>query len=166
MVELCKDQAGSRFIQQQLECASEKNFTECFEELSTNMFILMLDPFGNYVIQKLFDRGSPEQIQSLGDKLKNKVLTLSLHMYGSRVMQKALETLGLKMKTSLARELKGRCQPLSRYHTKLSDSNRVQCFSRGSSLQETFGLQEKSASNNTQTPLHYLSIVIILILAY
>ncbi|CAM9817269.1 unnamed protein product [Chrysoparadoxa australica] len=62
VVEFCRDQHGSRFIQQKLEVASDAEKAAFFDEVFAHAQSLMTDVFGNYVIQKLFDHGSPNQV--------------------------------------------------------------------------------------------------------
>lgn len=47
------DQHGSRFIQQKLETAEDREKEQIFNEVQPQSLSLMTDVFGNYVIQKV-----------------------------------------------------------------------------------------------------------------
>lgn len=105
--EFSRDQYGSRFIQQKLETASNKEKEMIFSELYPYALELMTDVFGNYVIQKFFEHGTPEQKKNLAKILKGHVLALTLQTYGCRVIQKALELIEDDDKGTIAEELNG-----------------------------------------------------------
>lgn len=107
VVHFAKDQHGSRFIQQKLERASDKEKQLLFEEVLANAHVLMVDVFGNYVIQKFFEFGTAEQKAALGRALKGNVMSLALQMYGCRVIQKAMESIDESMQLEILRELEG-----------------------------------------------------------
>ena len=86
-------QHGSRFIQQQMESASEEEKADVFAEIECSAALLMSDLFGNYVIQKFFEFGNAQQIQLLCNLLKGNIVPLSFQTYGCRVVQKAIENL-------------------------------------------------------------------------
>ncbi|VDM53376.1 unnamed protein product [Angiostrongylus costaricensis] len=109
VVDFAKDQHGSRFIQQKLERASDKEKQLLFEEVLANAHVLMVDVFGNYVIQKFFEFGTPEQKAALGRSLKGNVMNLALQMYGCRVIQKAMESIDESMQLEILREMEGHC---------------------------------------------------------
>lgn len=92
IVEFCKDQHGSRFIQQKLEQASELQKEYVFLEVLPATYSLMTDVFGNYVIQKFFEHGSLQQKTILVNRLGGHVAALAVHTYGCRVVQKAIES--------------------------------------------------------------------------
>ena len=56
--DFCRDQHGSRFIQQKLADALPEEIMAVFEEVQPHAISLMQDVFGNYVIQKCFEHGS------------------------------------------------------------------------------------------------------------
>lgn len=56
--EFCRDQHGSRFIQQKLADASAEEIMAVYEEVEPQAITLMQDVFGNYVIQKCFEHGN------------------------------------------------------------------------------------------------------------
>ena len=56
--EFCRDQHGSRFIQQKLADATPEEIMEVYEQVEHQVIALMQDVFGNYVIQKCFEHGS------------------------------------------------------------------------------------------------------------
>lgn len=92
MVEFCKDQHGSRFIQQKLEHATDMEKDDVFIEVLPASYSLMTDVFGNYVIQKFFEYGSLQQKSVLVERLSGHVAALAVHTYGCRVVQKAIES--------------------------------------------------------------------------
>mmetsp|Transcript_6634 Transcript_6634/g.28288 ORF Transcript_6634/g.28288 Transcript_6634/m.28288 type:complete len:1062 (-) Transcript_6634:2177-5362(-) len=105
VVEFATDQHGSRFIQQQLEVASQEEVQIVLTETLEDVQILMMDVFGNYVVQKLLEYGGKQAVQLIAAELSGRMLTLSLHMYGCRVVQKVLEVLDNNSRGSLVREL-------------------------------------------------------------
>ncbi|OMP01089.1 hypothetical protein COLO4_12170 [Corchorus olitorius] len=107
VVEFSTDQYGSRFIQQQLENATEEEKTKIFPEILPHARALMTDVFGNYVIQKFFEHGTESQRAELASQLTGHVLPLSLQMYGCRVIQKALEVVDVDQQTVMVAELDG-----------------------------------------------------------
>ena len=111
-----------RFIQQNLERASEKDKKIIFDEILPNAQSLMTDVFGNYVIQvssiffsffpslffqKFFEHGSTEEKAALTEAIRGNVMTLALQMYGCRVIQKALESIDEDSQLELLNEMKG-----------------------------------------------------------
>ena len=93
VIEFAKDQCGSRFMQQKLECANSGQKRMVFDELAPELCSLMNHKYANYVIQKYFELGSDEQKIVLVQHLQGNVLFLSFAVYGYRVIQKAIETL-------------------------------------------------------------------------
>ncbi|KAE8684890.1 Pumilio-like protein 4 [Hibiscus syriacus] len=107
VVEFSTDQYGSRFIQQKLETATEKEKNKIFPEIIPHVRALMTDVFGNYVIQKFFEHGTESQRAELASQLTGHVLALSLQMYGCRVIQKALEVVDVDQQARMVAELDG-----------------------------------------------------------
>jgi Pumilio-family RNA binding repeat len=87
----CKDQYGSRNIQNMLESGNEYLRNKIFDYLLLDLPELVYDKFGNYVIQKYIDIGSPQNQQTIYDFVKRELLFISLHSYGCRVVQKIVE---------------------------------------------------------------------------
>ena len=56
--EFCRDQHGSRFIQERLAKASAEDVLALYSEVQPRMLSLMTDVFGNYVIQKFLEHGN------------------------------------------------------------------------------------------------------------
>lgn len=104
--EFAKDQHGSRFIQQELETASDESKEAFFKEIRTNSMDLMTDVFGNYVIQKYFEHGTPVQKKVLFELMRGSFNTLSLQMYGCRVVQRCLEGIPLTDQLEIMEELR------------------------------------------------------------
>ena len=108
-VELCKDQQGSRFLQQLINSdrlsASSRNVLFC--RVLSEAKLLTTDPFGNYVVQKLVDCATANQRSELFAKLKGSIFTLSIHMFGCRVVQRLIECSSIQEQQIAAAELKG-----------------------------------------------------------
>ena len=93
LLESCKDQYGSRLIQQYLEKADSANREKIFNELVPFLNILMTDVFGNYIIQKILEIGTVQQKLKIYKVVREYILELSCHTYGCRVIQKILEVI-------------------------------------------------------------------------
>ncbi|XBW36040.1 hypothetical protein QEN19_001615 [Hanseniaspora menglaensis] len=105
-LEFCKDQVGSRFIQDVLPNTDEKILLSFYNEIDQHVFELMMDVFGNYVIQKLLEISSNEIIiDKIMSHVKGNVLTLTKSQYGCRIIQKALSYVPLNHKLSIIKEL-------------------------------------------------------------
>ncbi|SCV99588.1 LAFE_0A06502g1_1 [Lachancea fermentati] len=104
-LEFCKDQHGSRFIQQELAKASDAEKEVIFNEIRDEAISLSDDVFGNYVIQKFFEHGLKIQKDVLFKQFTGKMEQLSLQMYACRVIQRALECIEDSQKIALVREL-------------------------------------------------------------
>lgn len=106
-LEFCKDQVGSRFIQDVLPNTSEEVLIAFYKEIDPNVLELMMDVFGNYVIQKLIEISRNEMvIDSIMGHVKGEVLVLTKSQYGCRIIQKALSYVSLSHKLSIVEELK------------------------------------------------------------
>ncbi|PRW20331.1 pumilio-like protein isoform A [Chlorella sorokiniana] len=101
----CRDQHGSRLVQQQLESADPALVAELFGEVQHKLLPLMVDVFGNYVVQRFLERGGPEVQAAVGAAIRGKALPLSLQVYGCRVVQKALEVLPQGERVAVCGEL-------------------------------------------------------------
>lgn len=93
LVENCRDQNGSRLIQQQFEKSNEQEKEQIFQQILPHAYSLMTDVFGNYVLQKILELGTVEQKIKIFDAMKGNIFQLSQHTYGCRVVQKILEEL-------------------------------------------------------------------------
>lgn len=107
IVGFCKDQNGSRFIQQRLEVADTSEKEQVMSEVRSCIRDLRDDVFGNYVVQKLFEKATEEIKNELTTTLFGEIRILSLKMYGCRVVQTALETLDDQTVMRLIDEFKG-----------------------------------------------------------
>lgn len=107
VLEFCKDQHGSRFIQHELATASASQREVVFNEIREHAIELSDDVFGNYVIQKFFEYGSGTQRDVLVSQFAGKMRKLSMQMYACRVIQKALEFIEPQQRIQLADELSG-----------------------------------------------------------
>ncbi|SCU85827.1 LADA_0D10000g1_1 [Lachancea dasiensis] len=106
-LEFCKDQHGSRFIQQELASAADVEKEVIFNEIREEAIALADDVFGNYVIQKFFEHGLKSQRDILFEKFTGRMQKLSLQMYACRVIQRALECIEEDQKVALVTELSG-----------------------------------------------------------
>lgn len=104
-LEFCKDQHGSRFIQQELVNASDAEKEVIFNEIRDEAIALADDVFGNYVIQKFFEHGTKTQKDVLVEQFTGKMEQLSLEMYACRVIQRAFECIEEQQKVALVQEL-------------------------------------------------------------
>jgi len=91
LLEACKDQNGSRIIQQYFEKADREEKERIFQQIIAHGYSLMADMFGNYVIQKILELGTIQQKLKIYEIMKGKIFMLSQHTYSCRVIQKALE---------------------------------------------------------------------------
>eukprot|EP00656_Telonema_subtile_P054941 TRINITY_DN8335_c0_g2_i1.p1 TRINITY_DN8335_c0_g2~~TRINITY_DN8335_c0_g2_i1.p1 ORF type:complete len:497 (+),score=176.63 TRINITY_DN8335_c0_g2_i1:131-1621(+) len=114
---LCRDQFGSRFLQQKLEAASPAALASVFAELRSEVVVLSKDVFGNYVVQKLLQHGPPSLVAELAELLCPHTVALSTHTYGCRVIQRAIEVAGREERAAMICTLEGRERAL------LSDAN-------------------------------------------
>lgn len=105
VLEFCKDQHGSRFIQHELSVVSPAEREVIFNEVRDHAIELSDDVFGNYVIQKFFEFGSTTQKAVLVSQFRGKMKKLSMQMYACRVIQKVLEYIDLSQRISLVNEL-------------------------------------------------------------
>lgn len=105
VLEFCKDQHGSRFIQHELSIAAPSQREVVFNEIRDHAIELSDDVFGNYVIQKFFEYGSKTQRDVLVSQFKGKMRKLSMQMYACRVIQKALEFVEPQQRIALVNEL-------------------------------------------------------------
>ncbi|EDO15778.1 hypothetical protein Kpol_478p14 [Vanderwaltozyma polyspora DSM 70294] len=105
VLEFCKDQHGSRFIQQELAVVTPSEREVIFNEIRDHILELSDDVFGNYVIQKFFEYGSETQKNILVDQFRNRMQKLSMQMYACRVIQRALEFIELQQRIDLVLEL-------------------------------------------------------------
>jgi len=92
LLENCRDQNGSRLIQQHFEKADYEEQEKIFEQIYPQAYSLMTDVFGNYVIQKIFEFGNEQQKTALYHEMQGKIFELCQNAYGCRVVQKALES--------------------------------------------------------------------------
>lgn len=80
--EFCRDQHGSRFIQQKLVEGPPEQLMQLYEEIQPHVIALMQDVFGNYVIQKCFEHGSQVSCHMCADDittiLSTAVITVSV----------------------------------------------------------------------------------------
>ncbi|PAV78711.1 hypothetical protein WR25_16402 [Diploscapter pachys] len=107
VVEFAKDHSGSRFIQQNLERASEKDKKVIFDEIRPDALRLMTNIYGNHVIQELFEHGSTEEKAALIEVIRGNVISLALQVNGSKVVQKAFGSIDEDSQLGLLNEMRG-----------------------------------------------------------
>jgi hypothetical protein len=112
LVDLSRDQHGSRFIQQKLDTCDDTTKETVFVELTKYALDIANDVFGNYVMQKLIEQGHSEQKLNIVKALRGSILDLSCKMYGCRVIQKVFETGSLDGHLLLIPELKSNVEEL------------------------------------------------------
>ena len=112
LVDLSRDQHGSRFIQQKLDICDVQTKDTVFVELTKYALDIANDVFGNYVMQKLIEQGNFEQKLNIVKALRGSILDLSCKMYGCRVIQKVFETGSLDGHLLLLPELKSNVETL------------------------------------------------------
>ncbi|KAL6121153.1 Pum2 [Nucleospora cyclopteri] len=88
---VCKDQEGSRFIQNKLDQWSREEVTTFFAEIVENSLELSTNLFGNYVIQKIIAFLGPNECYTLIAQFFTHIYSLSTHVYGCRVVQKLID---------------------------------------------------------------------------
>ena len=108
IVELAKDQYGSRHLQQKIQECTAAEKQQIFEEIKDQCIPLMSDLFGNYVVQMLMEKGEIEQRDKIIAKIQGTVPQLSFDMYGCRCVQKAIEVGTIEQKLLLLEEIKPR----------------------------------------------------------
>ncbi len=91
LIENCRDQNGSRLIQQQFEKSNEQEKEHIFSQIIPHAYSLMTDVFGNYVIQKVLELGPVDQKLRLFEAMQGHIQELAKHTYGCRVVQRTLE---------------------------------------------------------------------------
>ena len=87
VVDFCRDQNGSRFIQQRLEVAPQSEKDLIMEEIVSasggGLTALCGDVFGNYVVQKLLEVGDDKMLEDImKSALQGEMMNLSMQMYG------------------------------------------------------------------------------------
>lgn len=106
IVELSKDQFGSRYLQHKIQESTAAEKQMIFDEIKEPCVPLMSDLFGNYVIQVLMDHGTSDQRTAVIEKIQGQVKKLSFDMYGCRCVQKAIEVGTIDQKLKLLEEVK------------------------------------------------------------
>lgn len=92
-VEVCKDQEGSRFIQNAVDTWTPEQISYFFSQIVGSAYSLSMNLFGNYVIQKIIPFLNEDELFKLILQFFGHIYELSLHVYGCRVIQKLLDNL-------------------------------------------------------------------------
>ncbi|KAI5169695.1 pumilio RNA-binding family [Pancytospora epiphaga] len=92
-VSVCKDQDGSRFIQNKLEAWRPDQISFFFLQICDSALDLSTNLFGNYVIQKIIPYLREDEAFKLIVQFFGQIVELSLHVYGCRVIQKLIDNL-------------------------------------------------------------------------
>eukprot|EP00826_Nyctotherus_ovalis_P012512 TRINITY_DN13316_c0_g1_i10.p1 TRINITY_DN13316_c0_g1~~TRINITY_DN13316_c0_g1_i10.p1 ORF type:complete len:519 (-),score=117.05 TRINITY_DN13316_c0_g1_i10:167-1723(-) len=106
MLELAKDQFGSRHLQQRIQENVPEEKEIIYKELKPYVSELMIDAFGNYVIQMLIQYGLPKQRDELIAAIIKNAKHLAFDMCGCRCMQKALSVGNREQSVVIVKELK------------------------------------------------------------
>lgn len=112
IIEVAKDQKGSRFIQDVYCMSSDFDKQQIFEEIKDASKLLMFDKFANYVIQKIFEHGLDFQKEALSLQIKGSMLSLSMDDHACRVIQKMIENVKTPTRLELVAELKENVEKL------------------------------------------------------
>lgn len=91
MVELAKDQFGSRHLQQRIQGGIPAERKAIYDELKESLNGLMTDAFGNYVVQMFIQHSKEEDYNEIIEEVIKNARRLAFDMYGCRCVQKALE---------------------------------------------------------------------------
>jgi len=106
VVELSKDQFGSRYFQQRIQENSPEEKEIIYKELKPKLNELMTDAFGNYVVQIFIQYGLPNQRNELITTIIKNTMKLAFNMYGCRCIQKALSMGTLDQRIAIVNEIK------------------------------------------------------------
>lgn len=91
MLELAKDQFGSRHLQQRIQRGVEAEREAIYDELKESLNGLMTDAFGNYVVQMFIQYTKGNDCNEIIEEVVQNAKRLAFDMYGCRCVQKALE---------------------------------------------------------------------------
>jgi pumilio RNA-binding family len=91
LIQHCKDQNGSRTIQETFEVATDAEKQMLFEKMQSEIPNLMVDVFGNYVVQRFLEKGLPQHKEHIMREILKSLRSLSVHSYGCRVVQSMLD---------------------------------------------------------------------------
>jgi hypothetical protein len=106
MLELSRDQFGSRHLQQRIQENTPEEKEIIYKELESHINELMTDAFGNYVVQMLIQYGLPNQRDELIILIITTTSKLAFDMYGCRCLQKALTVGTLDQRIEIVSRLK------------------------------------------------------------
>lgn len=106
MLELSKDQFGSRHLQQRIQEDNQEEKEIIHNELKPYLNELMTDAFGNYVVQMFVQYSSQKQRDELIASIIKNTKKLSFDMYGCRCIQKALAVGSQEQRLAIVNELK------------------------------------------------------------
>lgn len=90
-VQICKEQEGSRYIQDKLDLWTQSDVEIFFETIIESFVDLSTNVFGNYVVQKIIKQLNETQLVEIFYKIYEHIGTMSLNIYGCRVIQIFLE---------------------------------------------------------------------------
>ncbi len=91
VVELARDQTGSRYVQFRFERGSAVEAGTIAQEMLADFEAMARDAFGNYAVQKIMDSKRQQCAQGLVAAALRDCVSLAEHVYGCRVVQKAIE---------------------------------------------------------------------------
>ncbi|KAI3922375.1 hypothetical protein MKX01_006064 [Papaver californicum] len=96
LIDMAKDQNGSKFIQGKLEDGSYQDIQFIIGVLTTDIKKLVVNSAGNFLVQKMFLKCTEEQIGEIVNILTNnghELINICLDDHGTRSLQKLLESL-------------------------------------------------------------------------
>ena len=96
ILQLAKDQAGCRFLQEKMDKEPIRASNLFFEAILPNILSLIKDPFGNYLIQKIINNLNPEQIIRILEVISPTILDIGSNNHGTRVIQHLINFLTTK----------------------------------------------------------------------
>ncbi|RZC66989.1 hypothetical protein C5167_010679 [Papaver somniferum] len=96
LIDMAKDQNGSKFIQGKLETGSYQDIQFIITVLTTDIKKLVVNSAGNFLVQKMFLKCTEAQIGEIVNILTNnghELINICLDDHGTRSVQKLLESL-------------------------------------------------------------------------
>ncbi|KAI3875964.1 hypothetical protein MKX03_026200 [Papaver bracteatum] len=96
LIDMAKDQNGSKFIQGKLESGSYQDIQLIINVLTTDIKKLVVNSAGNFLVQKMFLKCTEAQIGEIVNILTNsghELINICLDDHGTRSVQKLLESL-------------------------------------------------------------------------
>lgn len=90
-LDMAKDQVGCRLLQKKLEEQNPFTIQAIYDQIMSQIAVLMIDPFGNYLVQKLLEVCDESIIESILVQVSSTITQISLNPHGTRAIQKLIE---------------------------------------------------------------------------